>query len=687
MLLARMCYAIKLIPDVAPVILPGQNRMIFHGNHRTTLLSWRGLLAGCALAIAVVATGCSNNPHPRPLHTTRPDGSPWVVYYSALSEDPRTLDPQVSYDTLGQVVISQFYEELFQYNLFKTDPYELEPCLAESMPKKIQNPDGSLAYEFHLKHGIFFHDDPCFPDGKGRELKAQDFAYTFQRIADPAVECPVLSTLQEFIVGLGPAYAEARKTNKFDYSKPTGAITVIDDYTFRLNLLKPYPQIEYWLAMPFTTPVPREAVEYYNGKNGRGQFKFHPVGTGPYRLAEWSRGRLIRLARNERYTATRFPASGWKPQDTARLERFSGKLLPFIDEVQFAIIREAIPAWLLFRQGYLDRSGVGKDVFNSVITAGQTLSDKYRARGVQLFRDVEPATFYMVFNMEDPVVGKNRKLRQALSTGFDQTRFNDIFSNGVDINAQQLLPPGVFGHDPGFVNPFRTENLSQAKTLLAEAGYPGGIDSKPSKPLELTLDVTADSAGARQSVEFVKSQIERLGIRCKIEQSNWARFQDKMDHGQFQLNGGSGWNADYPDPENFFFLFYSKNVPPQGNNTSRYSNPEFDRLFEKMATMEDSPERLELIRKMNQILVNDCPIILWSHPVAFSLNQPWIQRVSTNAMLAGGGGLKYVPLDPKLRDEKIREWNKTPWWPTWTLGGLIVCGTTGLIAWARKRNV
>ena len=663
---------------------PSANRTLPSRTFRERILA---LAPRCVLALALTfgLAGCGNDPHPRPLHTKRPDGSPWVVYYGNAGEDPRTLDPQVSYDVLGHTFISQIYDCLLQYNLFKTSPYEVEPCLAESLPARVRNPDGTEYYEVHLQHGIRFHDDPCFPGGRGRELTAADFVYTFQRIADPKVECPVFSTLQEFIVGLAAAYEEAQKSGKFDYSKPTGAITVIDDHTFRLHLKKAYPQIQYWLAMPFTAPVPREAVAWYDGKNGRDPFKFHPVGTGPYRLEEWARNRLMRFVRNPDYTATRFPRAGWKPEDEPRFRPIAGAPLPFIDEVQFAFIRESVPGWLLFRQGYLDRSGISKDVFNTVLTTGMGLSEKYRERGVRLFRDIEPATFYMVFNMEDPLVGKNRKLRQAISTAYDETRANEIFRNGVDMKAEQLLPPGVVGHDPKFKNPFGTENVEEAKRLLAEAGYPGGIDPKTGSPLKVTLDVMAGNAESRQFAEFQKQQIERIGLRCEIDSNTWARFQDKQERGGFQINGGSGWNADYPDPENFFFLFYSKNIPPRGSNYARYANPEFDQLFEKMATMDNGPERLAILRRMNAILTEDCPFVLQSHSVMYSLNQPWLPRTASNAMILAG--LKYARLDPVLRAEKRQEWNRTPLWPTLTLVGLITAVIGVVVARARKRNV
>ncbi|MEI6349525.1 MAG: ABC transporter substrate-binding protein [Verrucomicrobiota bacterium] len=642
-------------------------------------------MAGLAVLATLALAGCGNNPHPQPLHEKRPDGSPWVVSYRRIPDDPRSLDPQYSYDTLGNAVISQVYESLLQYSVFKTDPYELEPCLAESMPIRIQNPDGTEAYEFHIKRGIYFHDAPCFSGGRGRELTTADFVYTFQRIADPAVECPVLSTLQEFIKGLGPAYVEARKAGKFDYSKPTEAITVIDDHTFRLNLLKAYPQIQYWLAMPFTTPVPHEAVEFYDGKAGRDPFKFHPVGTGAYRVAEWARSRLLRLVRHDRYSATRFPTGGWPKEDDARFAVLSGKPLPFVDEVQFAVIREAVPAWLLFRQGYLDNYGVSKDVFNTVITAGQTLSEKYKAKGVRLYRDVEPGTFYVQFNMDDPLVGKNKKLRQALSTAYDEQRANAVFGNGVDVKAEQLLPPGVIGYDPNFKNPYRTEDLSQAKKLLAEAGFPNGIDAKTGKQVVLTLDVMTGNAESRQRAEFDQGQVEQLGLGCKIEENTWSRFQDKQQRGLFQINTGSGWNADYPDPENFFFLFYSKNIPPQGSNYVRFSNPGFDALFERMATMDNGPERLKIIQQLRGILVEECPVIFTSHPVAFALSQPWLPRISSNPMLAGG--LKYGSLNPALREQCQREWNQTPWWPTWVLAGIVALVLGYAAVWVKQRNL
>lgn len=643
------------------------------------------------LALFFLLAGCGNNPHPRPIRETRPDGTPWRVFYSAVGEDPRTLDPQVCYDTLSNTFVSNIYEGLLQYQPFRTDPYELMPCLAEAMPERVRNADGSESYLFHLQRGVRFHDDVCFPNGQGREVSAQDFAYTLQRIADPKTECPVLSTLSEFLPGLSEAYEQAKAAGKADYTRVPACITVLDDHTFRINLSKAYPQILYWFAMPFLAPVPREAVEYYDGawheedRAVRTQFKFHPVGTGAWQLVEWSRGRLLRLMRNAAYRTTAFPSGGWKAEDEGRFRSLAGTALPFMDEVQFAVIRESIPSWLLFRQGYMDRSGISKDVFNTVLTAGQELTPKYRERGIQLYKDIEPASFYSVFNMDDPVIGKNAKLRQAISCAYDAELDNQLFHNGREIIAQQLLPPGVVGHDDSFRNPYRQYDVALAKKLLSEAGYPDGRDPRTGQPLELSLDLTATGAEERQAAQFQKEQIEQLGIRVQLNENTWARLLDKMEHGQFQIYGGSGWNADYPDAENFFALFYSKNIPPQGANHGRYNNPEYDRVFDQMKTMDNGPERMALIARLNAILTKDCPFVLNFHPVSFSLSNPWTPRITSNAMLSNG--LKYTQVDPVLRSQKEREWNHVTLWPLWAALGAATLGGATAVAWARRRNV
>ena len=601
-----------------------------------------------------------------------------------MPEDPRSLDPQVCYDSVGKRILEPVQECLLEYHPFKTDPYELRPCLLAGLPEKVAKPDGGTLYRCTLQQGILFHDDPCFPGGKGRELTADDVLFAFQRMADPRVESPALSTLQDYVLGLGERFEAAKKSGFFDYKQPLSGLQVTGRYTFEVHLSQPYPQLLYWLAMPFTAPVAKEAVDYYDGKphgdGARDHFRFHPVGTGPFRIAEWKRNSFIRLVRHPGYRTTTFPQEGWDASREAQLRPLAGRALPLVDEVHMTIFRESIPIFMLFRQGYLDGMGLGKDAFSSLMTPSRELAPKYRERGVALHRDTEPSTYYMSLNMEDPVLGKNRKLRQALSASFHSQAFLDIFYNSVPIPAQQLLPPGIAGFQRDFKNPYGYD-LEKAKALLAEAGYPNGRDAS-GNTLEITFDTAATGADERLMAEFEKKQFEQLGIKIRVVENTFARLMEKLDQGSFQIAGGSGWGADYPDPENFFFLYYSKNFPPGGKNASRYKNPEFDRVFEKMAVMENSTERESLVLQLNAMLTEDVPHILTMHRSLFSLTQPWAPRIQSNPMLEGG--FKYAVLDSGLRGEKRREWNRPSLWPLGLLLGTLMAGAAVAIRANRK---
>ena len=357
--------------------------------------------------------------------------------------------------------------------------------------------------------------------------------------------------------------------------------------------------------------------------------------------------------------------------------------MPLVDELQLRIFREELPAWLLTRQGYLDGGGVGKDAFNSVVTASQELTPKFRERGMRLQKNVELSTFWIMFNMQDPVLGKNKKLRQALACSFDAQGWIDIFYNGVANRATQLVPPGIFGHQNDFENPYAF-NLEKAHKLMAEAGYPNGINPKTGKKLELTIDASAAGSWGRQSVEYEQRCFERLGIKVNVVENTFARQTEKMDQGNFQM-ASAGWGADYPDPENFFFLFYSKFFPPAGSNHSRFSNPEFDRLYEQMAQMENGPERLAIVHKMNALFAEESPVIFHFNKAFFTLGQPWAPRTQDNQMWEVG--VKYAVVDPVLREQKQKEWNPQPKWPI----AVALLGIAALVGygvrWNRKQNV
>ena len=289
-----------------------------------------------------------------------------------------------------------------------------------------------------------------------------------------------------------------------------------------------------------------------------------------------------------------------------------------------------------------------------------------------------------ISRLHDPVIGPNAKLRQALSCAYDKQGEIDIFYNGVPLAAQQVVPPGIYGFQPDYKNPYGFD-LVKARRLIDEAGYPHGIDPKTGKPLELSIDVTATGAEERQIAEYHQRQFEQLGIRIKMIENTFARMLEKEDQGNFQMAAGTGWGADYPDPENFFFLYYGRNFPPEGKNINRYKNPEFDRLFEKMATMENSPERLGIVKKMNEILNEDCPMVLQLHKAYYTVVQPFAPRTQNNLMLEGGA--KYARVDYAMREEKRREWNPVAKWPIFVGLGMVLAALGYAAHWNRRQDV
>lgn len=643
---------------------------------------------------ALLVAGCGNNPNLRPLQETRADGSPWLVRYAGMPDDPRSLDPQFAYDQMSHRLLEMVMDTLLEYHPFKTDPYQVMPALLEALPERAQNADGTETYTCKLKRGILFQDDPCFPGGKGRECTVHDVEYAWKRIADPKVECPALSVLQEFVAGLAEAYDTAKKTGKFDYSQPLKGFEIVDDQTFRIHLLKPYPQIVFWMAMQFTSPVPHEAVAFYDGQkhpdgpNGkmvlRSEFRWHPVGTGAYHMVEYRPASRVRMVRNPNYHTVVFPSDGFPPDRADFLRQFAGKPVPLVDEVQITIFRETTPIPILFKQGFIDGMGVGKDAYDRTVTTNHELTPQFKERGVRLEKDLDVSTFFISLNMQDPVIGTNKKLRQALSCAYDGQSFVDIFYNGIAPVAQQLTPPGIFGYDKDYKNPYGFD-LAKGSQLLAEAGYPNGIDPKTGQQLVLTLDASATGSEERQMTEFVQKGFEQLGIKVNVVENNFAQLLQKEDTGNFQILEGTGWGADYPDPENFYMLFHSRNFPPEGKNACRYKNPEFDKTFDQMATMDNTPQRLELVNKLRGILAEDSPQIFTFHKAFFTVVQPWARRTSTNMLLEGA--MKYQQVDAEMRARLQKEWNRTPAWPPYALAFLVAAAVGYAVWFNRQRNV
>ncbi|WP_090286939.1 ABC transporter substrate-binding protein [Nitrosomonas mobilis] len=556
----------------------------------------------------------------------------------------------------------------------------------------------------------FEHDDT-------RELLADDYLYQIKRLAHPKLHSPIFGLMADYIVGLRE-YAETLSKHAtanpddvyLDLRQfPLSGVEKVDDHTYRIRIKGKYPQFIYWLAMPFFAPIPWEADRFFSQPGLADKnitLDWYPVGTGPYMLTENDPNSVMVLERNPNFQGEHYPAEGMPEDVENNLLQDADQPLPFIDKIIFSREKESIPRWNKFLQGYYDASGIGSDSFDQAVQIsgqGETVvTEGMGEQGIRLETAVAPSTYYMGFNMLDTVVGGRttqekqaaRKLRQAISIAVDYEEFISIFANGRGLAAQSPIPPGIEGYRDGKagINSIvyewhnggpRRRSIKVAKRLLAEAGYPDGIDKKSGKPLVLYFDVTTRSADDKAILDWMRKQFRKINIHLVVRSTDYNRFQDKIRSGNAQIFEW-GWNADYPDPENFLFLLYGpqRKVGNNGENAANYDNAEFNRLFERMNNMESGPQRAQIIDQMLAILREDAPWLWGYHPKDYALYHAWYQNVKPNRL--SNNNMKYWRIDHNLRAQKQREWNEPVLWPLGIVFFLLMGGL--LPAWLAYRR-
>ena len=535
-----------------------------------------------------------------------------------------------------------------------------------------------------------------------RELIADDYIYEIKRLAHPRLHSPIFSTMSERIVGL-KELADALQTEAKNLPDESwidldrfllAGVTRLDRYRYKIRVRGKYPQFLYWLAMPFFAPIPREADRFYSQPGMREKnltLDWYPIGTGAYMLTENNPNSRMVLAKNPNFHGETYPCEGEASDAAAGFLKDCGKALPLIEKVIFSREKESISYWNKFMQGYYDASGISSDSYDQAvrlnIEGDVQLSEEMQGKGIQLLTSVRPSVFYMGFNMLDPVVGDGgdkqqaNKLRQAISIAIDQEEFISIFMNGRGIPAMNPLPPGLFGHLEGAegINPVvydwvdgraQRKPISAAKKLLAEAGWPAGRHAKTGEALALYLDTTGGGMGDKSRLDWLTRQFSKLDIQLIVRSTDYNRFQEKIRKGAVQLFY-LGWNADYPDAENFYFLLLGSEgkVARAGENAANYVNPEFDRLFNVMKALDNGPERQSLIQKMDRILQNDAPWIFCFYPKIYTLSHAWLYNRKPNGV--ANNLLKYQRIDADERTQKRQEWNAPVLWPLGLIAALL----------------
>lgn len=664
------------------------------------------------VGVIVWLCACTNNPYPE-------DAAHEPIFYTSFVDPPKTLDPAVAYSTNEHEITGNVMDTLLEYHYTKR-PYQLIPGLAQAVPEP-ESLDGTrVRYRFELRPDLLFQNDPCFALSKGatiegaccnqppstRNITSRDFAFELARLADPAVNSPAFQSflLVEGFGAFRDALQKAREASDFaalpvheQYARLGGipGVGTPDAQTLDITLTEPYPQILYWFAMPFTTPMPWEAVQCYDGHGGCPSLADHPVGSGPYAMTQYEKQSVMVMEKNPNWYGVRHPEwrapgatypSEGEPSDPPSLFKDAGKPLPFIERIEMRREKEGIPRFNKFLQGYYDSSAIISESFDKVITQDR-LSPEMEALGMELEKSVVPDIFYVGFNMDDTLVGspggeRSRKLRQAMSLVVDAREYNRIFSNGRGIAAQSPIPPGIFGHDDSYENPYRQVDIERAKQLLAEAGYPGGVDPKTRAPLRISFDTPQTAPTALMRYKFFVRAWRQIGLDVVIDATSYNQFQDKMRRNAYQVFMW-GWIADYPDPENFLFLLWSESSPHP--NSSRFKDERFDRLFRQMKARPNDQQRYDTIRQMVGIIEHERPWIELWHSESYSLFHSWLDNVKPAGLSIQL--TKYRALDPRERALKREQWNEPVVWPLFALlGAFLLLVAPGVITFFRERQ-
>ena len=585
-----------------------------------------------------------------------------------------TKDGKVTQD------ISQAQTAVYEIEIRPNIKYQPHPAFAKEE-------DGQFVYmPLDPEHLDGVYQLSGFTQRGTRELTAQDYVYQIKRLADLSLHSPIAGLLASHVVGFQECIEQIKKQRAklapgqwLDLRQVTvQGIEVVDRYRYRITVDASYPQFMYWLAMPFFAPIPWEADYFYSQpilEDRNITLNWYPIGSGAYMLTENNPNLRMVLERNPNFHHDVYPSQGMPEDQAAGLLRDAGARLPMIDRVVMSLEKEDIPYWNKFLQGYYDSSGLTSDSFDQAIQIGAEgdfhLTDTMAGKGIQLKTAVTASIIYIGFNMLDETVGgfsdRSIKLRHALSIAVDIEEYISIFLNGRGIPAQSILPPDVFGYDPSYFNSYvyrRTEggqlvrrSIAESKQLLKEAGYANGIDEQTGKPLVLYFDAVGAGADAKSFLNWLRKQFAKLDIQLVIRYTDYNRFQQKMLNGDVQIFRW-GWNADYPDPENFYTLLYGPHgkVKKGGVNGANYQNTQLDYLFEEMKGMPNGEQRQVVIDKMNEILLYEAPWIWGVHPQAVLLHYDWYQNIKPN--LLAHNTLKYQKIDAQMRSHHIEKYNQ-----------------------------
>lgn len=534
------------------------------------------------------------------------------------------FDPIQTSDIYSHIVTAGIFDALYEYD-YLARPIKVRPRVADGMPVIT---DEFRTYTVKIKPGIYFADDPVF-GGKKRELTAQDFVYSYKRVFDPKTKSPQLSELEEEkLLGLAELRRDAEKPGAvFNYDKEIEGIRALDRYTIQFKLQQARPRFIYILADNGAYgALAREVVEYYGDK-----IMEHPVGTGPFRLDQWTRSSKMTFVKNPNYREEFYEAE--PPADDARsqaiYQQMKGKRLPMVDRVEISVIDETQPRWLSFLGNEHDFLMFLPEAFAYQAIPNNQVAPNLAKRNIAMDRIAVPDVTVSYFNMDDPIVGgytpDKVALRRAISLAYNSEEEIRLPRRNQAILAQGPIQPSTYGYDPKFKTEMSTFDRARAMALLDMYGYvdrdgDGWRDMPDGKPLVLEY-ATTPTTKDRELNEIWKKSMNAVGIQIVFKTGKWPEHLKAARAGKLMM-WGLGFTATTPDGSGALQLGYG---PSKGeDNLSRFENAEFDRLYVQQKLMPDGPERLAVMQKMTKIMVAYMPYKTHTHRLRTDMVQPWL---------------------------------------------------------------
>jgi ABC-type transport system substrate-binding protein len=573
--------------------------------------------------------------------------APQKVLRYAFEVAETSLDPAKVNDLYSRILTPHIYEGLYHYDHLAR-PIKLKPLTADGMP---QVSDDFRVWTIKIKPGIDFADDPAFK-GKKRELVAQDYVYSFKRFADPANKSPAWTGLEaERLVGLKELRDEALKTRKpFDYDREIEGVRALDRYTIRFTLADPRPRfIETLAGGDLFGAVARDVIEFYGD-----DAESHPVGTGPFRLAQWRRSSLIVFERNPDYREVFYDAEP-APDDAegqAWLARFKGRRLPMVDRVEISIIEEEQPRWLSFVNAEADLEfEMGFQFVPQAMPNGK-VAPNLAKKGIRGYRFVEPTVYCVLFNMEDAIVGgytpEKVALRRAIGLGLNTRTLIAHAFNGQGMPAQTPLVPHTSAYDAALRSEFGDHDPARANALLDLYGYrdrdgDGWRDMPDGSPLVLRINTQSDQR-SRKISEVLHRGLTALGIRSESVVSQWPENLKAARAGKLQM-WTVGSQADAPDSIGALARYDSRQIG--GQNMARFRLPAFDALYDRANAIADGPERQALFGRAQALALAYMPYKYTLNRISTDMAQPWL--IGYRHPVFWTDWWQYVDIDESLR--------------------------------------